>query len=69
MMRVVLLAPLTHAGVVHAAGQTVELDAERARWLIALGGARAAARSADPMPDGTIDVPPGEPMKSRRKGD
>jgi hypothetical protein len=67
-MRVELLAPLTHEGVAYAAGATVELDAERARWLIGIGGARAV-RAANPVLDGTVDVPPAEPTKSRRKGD
>ncbi|GAB4483865.1 MAG: hypothetical protein OHK0044_33310 [Burkholderiaceae bacterium] len=67
-MRIELIAPLTHEGVAFAPGEVIEIDEERARWLIALAGARAAATAGSPVLDGTLDVAPAY-HKSRRKGD
>lgn len=41
-MRIELLKPHTHAGVLHAPSDVLDLDEAAARWLIDLGVARPA---------------------------
>ena len=40
MIEVELLKPHTHSGVLHAPGDTLELDDATARWLVDQGAAR-----------------------------
>lgn len=43
VMKVELLQPHTHAGKDYPAGSIIEIDRDRAEWLIAIGVARKAA--------------------------
>lgn len=66
-MLVELLSPLTHAGADYPPGATIDLDDDRARWLIDLGGARPASPAHDPP--AADAVASAAATKSRRKGD
>lgn len=57
-MNIELLKPHTHAGVVFAPGDPLDLDDSTARWLIEAGVAKAVSE---------LDEPNGKP--TARKGD
>jgi hypothetical protein len=59
-MNIELLTPHSHAGVIFAPGDLLDLDEATARWLIDAGVAKAT--------DG-LDEPIGKPQPTARKGD
>lgn len=59
-MNIELLKPHSHADVIFAPGDLLDLDEATARWLIDAGVAKAT--------DG-LDEPIGKPQPTARKGD
>lgn len=63
-MQIKLVRPHTHAGRDYPAGAILDLDADAAQWLVAIG---AAARHVTPAAEATPGLPPLESSSARKR--